>query len=80
MGGGIARKKRIDEDFVGIGFDVEAGMPEPLNFSCHAPDHLKLREGEGPSWFIPKCLFYPGYKNYSRSRLRRESETRYNLN
>lgn len=37
---GVARKKRIDKDFVGVGFDVETRMPEPLNFGCHAPEYL----------------------------------------
>lgn len=62
MGGGIARKKRIDEDFVGIGFDVEAGMPEPLNFSFHAPDHLKLREGEALRGLSQSASFTPAIK------------------
>jgi hypothetical protein len=25
---------------VGVGFDVETRMPEPLNFGCHAPEYL----------------------------------------
>ena len=37
---GVTRKKRIDKDFVGVGFDVETRMPEPLNFGCHKPKYL----------------------------------------
>ena len=37
---GIASKKRIDKDFVGVRFDVETRMPEPLNFGCHKPEYL----------------------------------------
>ena len=37
---GVAGKKRIDEDFVGVGFDVETRMPEPLDFGCHKPEYL----------------------------------------